>query len=544
MNMDIESRLQYLIRNFRNSRKTILISVLAAALIAILIFIGGSYFFLLTYFEELHQSYYGAILRDVSSFQSSLIGRDTYRDDMRNLARTIQKYRGVNHVWFTDRYGKLIYHTDDAVLGEYRARRLPSEYYESIEQSWEFEAGYPLMYRVVLRNRLTIRVSLPLYISGRENHDFILGLDVRRFLFIPYDIRYMVLFSAAYFLLSFLLLFLPVFFLIRWRFREAESQARMIVGQGASPFGVQPSAPGLPTATSAPAPVQPAPAAVQPVEAAEVPEAPGAPEAPEAPAPERKPQAPPAPKAMSEEIESDKMFITFLKQKRSLFSEQDVETDFLQAHNYALHSKGAEGSYLLYQGVGDRHLLGCFSAASGKPPEIYDVIVEIAETIRSSLKAGVTVGELLKSYNSYSRKQKRSFEISLALIDEANRSVEYSCSGVETAFYLKGGEDSLKELRLENPKLGSLPSKEFGQRLSSADINLSKNDLFSLPAHNAASVKIGDAFLDALVRYELVSQRKLAASEIGSNVVKRFESLELAVKNSLPQTGFIIIKFL
>ena len=321
------------------------------------------------------------------------------------------------------------------------------------------------MYRVVLRNRLTIRVSLPLYISGRENHDFILGLDVRRFLFIPYDIRYMVLFSAAYFLLSFLLLFLPVFFLIRWRFREAESQARMIVGQGASPFGVQPSAPGPPTATSAPAPVQPATAAVQPVEAAEAPEAQ---EAPEAPAPERKPQAPPAPKAMSEEIESDKMFINFLKQKRSLFSEQDVETDFLQAHNYALHSKGAEGSYLLYQGVGDRHLLGCFSAASGKPPEIYDVIVEIAETIRSSLQAGVTVGELLKSYNSYSRKHKRSFEISLALIDEANRSVEYSCSGVETAFYLKGGEDSwLCESRLSSLLTSYVPPQERPSTMSS-----------------------------------------------------------------------------
>ncbi len=536
MNMDIESRLQYLIRNFRNSRKTVLIFVLTAALIAILIFICGSYLFLLKYFEELNQSYYGAILRDVSSFQLSLIGRDTYRDDVRNLARTIQKYRGVNHVWFTDRYGKLIYHTDDAVLGEYRARRLPSEYYESIEQSWEFEGGYPLMHRVILRNRLTMRVSLPLYITGRENRDFILGLDVQRFLFIPYDIRYMVLFSAAYFLLSFLLLFLPVFFLIRLRFHEAESQARMIVGQGVSPAGVGPSAPGPPTEQSAPAPAQPASAAVQQVVAAEAPA--------QAPAPERMPQTPPAPKAMSEEIELDKMFVTFLKQKRSLFSEQDVETDLLQAHNYALHSKGAEGSYLLYQGVSGRHLLGCFSAPSGKPPEIYNVIVEIAETVRSSLKAGVTAGELLKSYNSYSRKEKRSFEVSLVLIDEANRSVEYSCSGAETAFYLKDGEESVKELRLENPKLGSLPSKEFGQQLASADINLSKNDLFSLPAHNAASVKIGDVFLDALVRDELVSQRKLAASEIGSNIVKRFESLELAVKNSLPQTGFITIKFL
>jgi hypothetical protein len=527
MNIDVESRLQYLIRNFRNSRKTTFVYVLAAALIAILIFICGSYLFLLKYFEELNQSYYGAILRDVSSFQLSLIGRDTYREDMRNLAPTIQKYRGVDHVWFTDRYGKLIYHTDDAVQGEYRARRLPSEYYESIEQSWKFEGGYPLMHKVILRNKLTMRVSLPLYISGRENHDFILGLDVQRFLFIPYDIRYMLLFSTAYFLFSFLLLFLPVFFLIRWRFREAESQTRMIVGHGVSPAVIGPSDPGPPTEQPAPAPAQPAPAAVQSAKVAEAPE-----------------QAPPAPKAMSEEIEQDKIYITFLKQKRSLFSEQDVETDFLQAHNYALHSKGAEGSYIIYQGLGGRHLLGCFSAPSGKPPEIFNVIVEIAEMVRSSLKAGVTVDELLKSYNSYSRKEKRSFEISLALIDEANRSVEYSCSGVETAFYLKDGEESVKELRLENPKLGSLPSKEFGQQLASADINLSKNDLFSLPADNAATVKIGDEFLDDLVRDELVSQRKLAASEIGSNIVKRFESLGLAVKNSLPQTGFIIIKFM
>lgn len=534
MNMDIESRLQILIQNIRNSRKTTTISVIAAALAAVLIFMGGSSFFLFTHYEKLHDQYYGAILRDISSFQRLLIGGDTYREDMKDLARTIQNHRGIIHVWFTDRYGKLIYHTDDTVLGEYRARRLPSEYYESIEQSWEFEGTYPVMHRVLLKNRLYLRISQPLYILSRENHDFIIGLDVHRFLFTPYSISHMALFTAAYVILSFLLLFLPVFFLIRWRLREAESQARMVRLQGVS-LAAPPDRAAADLVSEQPgrAPAQPEAAAAQPpVEPLKAPEA------------EPTPQAPPAAKAMSEEIEQDRIFITFLKQKRALFSDQDVETEFLQAHNYTLHSKGAEGSYVLYQALNGKHLLSCFSAPSGKAPEIYDVIVEIAEMIRSSLKAEVTVAKLMKSYNSYSRKEKRSFEVSLLLIDEEKHSVEYSCTGSETVYYLKGDEQKVKELQLENPKLGSLPSKEFGQQLSSADIKLAKNDLFSLPAQNASSVKIGETSLDALLQEELVGQRKLDVAEIGGNILKQFESLDLTIKNSLPQSGYIILKFL
>ena len=40
MNMDIESRMQYLIHTLRDSRKTIVISVIAAALITVMIFLG------------------------------------------------------------------------------------------------------------------------------------------------------------------------------------------------------------------------------------------------------------------------------------------------------------------------------------------------------------------------------------------------------------------------------------------------------------------------------------------------------------------------
>jgi hypothetical protein len=71
-----------------------------------------------------------------------------------------------------------------------------------------------------------------------------------------------------------------------------------------------------------------------------------------------------------------------------------------------------------------------------------------------------------------------------------------------------------------------------------------KNDLFALPAHNAASITIEESTLDALLQQELVNQRKLAASEIGGDILKRYESLDLTVKNVLPQSGYIIVKFL
>ncbi len=529
MNMGIESRIQFLIQNFRDSRKTILIPALAAAIVAILIFIGGSYFFLFNYYEELHQSYYGAILRDVSSFQSQLIGMNTYRDDMRNLAHTIQRYRGVMNVWFTDRYGRLIYHTDSTVLGEYRARRLPTEYYESIEHLWEYEEGYPLMHTVPLSNRLTMRLSLPLYITGREEHDFIIGLDVRRFLFIPHDTRSIIFLSAGYFLLALIILFLPLLFLVRLRLREAESQARMIIGPALplSGGGVPPA--GLTVE-------QPAPAAVEPEWKVQEPPAQQA-------APEPKQEAPSASGIASEEIEQEKKLIAFLKQKRTLFAEQDVDNDFLQAHNYALHSKGAEGSYVLYHGIDGSHLFACFSVPAGKPPDVYEKIVDTAVSMRSSLKVGSKAIELLKAANDFCRKGKMDFEVSVILIDEKNKSTEYSCSGAGKALYLKEGEGKTKELLLENPKLGSLPSNDFVKQLSSADLKLSKNDLFSLPAQNAAMIQIDDANLETLIRDDLVKKRAIAAKSIGNEIVKKFESLDLAAKNNLPESGFVIVKF-
>jgi hypothetical protein len=552
--MDNESRIHILIQNLRSSRKTTSTSVAAAALVIILIFSVACSYFLLSHFEKLHELYYAAVFRDVFSFQRSLIGADTYAEDMKHIAQAIQTHRGVTHVWFTDRYGKLIYHTDDVMLGEYRTRRLPTDFYESIERSWEYEGQFPVMHSVLLKDKLNLRLSQPLYIVSRDNHDFVMGLDVKRFLFMPYRMFHLLLYAAAFVVISFLLLFLPVFFLIRWRLREAESQARMLRLQGISSAaqgaGIQGDAAHRAAAQDLTAEAMPEQSEVEtapptPVHEEEVQEEAQIPTAaPEPPEPAEKAAEAAAPNIMSKEIEQDKLLITFLKQKRALFADHDVETEFLQAHSYSLHSKGWEGSYILYQGLNEKHILVCFTAPAGKTPEIYDRIVEIAEMIRLSLKSDTTASKLMRSYNSYSRKEKTSFNISLLLINESKQSVEYVCSGSQTAYYLKDGEKKAKELKLENPELGSLPTKEFGQQLSLADIKLVKNDLFSLPAHNTASITLGESALNLLLQQELVTQRKLSASEIGGTILKQFESLDLTVKNMLPQSGYIIVKFL
>jgi len=536
MNMTTQSRIYMLIQHIRDARKAILVSALVAPVVGILIFLGGSYFFLFSYYEALHRSYYDAILRDVLSFQTQLIGKATYRDDMREIAGIIRRQRGVMDVWFTDRYGKLIYHTDSTILGEYRGKRLPSVYYESIEHLWEFEAGYPVMHMVAL-NWNMLRVSVPLYITGREEHDFIMGMDVTRFLFIPHDVRYIAIFSAGYFLIALAIMFLPFLIWIRLKFKRAEQQVRMMV-DSLVPLGMRSGAISAGQAGESLKAVE-----TEPV--AQVGSAPSRPAAEVAAAPEPAlPKSSPKPeKPMSEEIEQEQMLIAFLKQKRTMFAEQSLDMDFLQAHCCVLHSKGAEGSYLFYHSTSGTHMYACFSAPAKDAPGVYDTITEIAGTLKKALKSGTKASALLQGCNDYCRKKSMSIDVSLIIINEKERNVEYTCSGTGVAFYLKDGEESVKELRLSNPGLGKLSKDKFTREISSADIKLTKNDLFSLLPLNASEYVLEDESLDALIRSFMVQNRALAASELGGAIVRRFESLYLEKKNLLPETGFVILKF-
>jgi hypothetical protein len=565
MNMGIENRIQMLVQYIKNSRKSILITALIASAVAIFVFLAGSYFFLFDYYEELHRNYYRSIIGDVSSFQEKLISQGSYRDDMQKIAGVLMRRKGVLNVWFTDRFGKLIYHTDQRVLGDYKSRRLPADYYESIEHMWEFENGLPIMHIVPLTDWLNLRVSLPLYISGREDHDFIVGMDVKRFFIIPGSLRIVVLFSAAFIILAVIIVYFPLFFWVRERFGDMETQALVLttpmksqlspVAGEVSPEPLEDEiiAPEQETAepVETPQPVSAQPAPAQPSAEKSVEEPQKTEEKPtpvvakvvekEKPAAQKKAKAE---KFMSKEIEEDRKLIQFLKEKRTLFAKSTVELGFVQAHSYVFNSKGAEGSYFLYQKGNKNHLYACFNLPSAKPVEAFTLIPEIGHTLQSGLKESMEINDLFGLYNDYFNKGNVTIDLALVLIDEVKGSVAYSACGKGYALYLKNGEEAVKELRLENPLLGGSSWDTLRGSFSSADIKFNQNDILTMLPQDAASIKIGKDTLDRQIRVDLVQYRNLSAQTLGMEIVNRFDSLDLKEKNTVPQTGFVMIKFL
>jgi hypothetical protein len=529
MNMNVQSRIFMLIGQIRDARRSILVSALIAAVVGIFIFLCGSYLLLFSYYEELHRIYYRALLQDIGSFQNRLIGRATYRNDMREIAGVLRRHRGVQHVWFTDRYGKLIYHTDSAVLGEYRGKRMPSEYYESIEHVWDFEEGYPVMHTVTV-NWMTLRVSLPLYVAGHEEHDFVMGMDVRRFLLIPRDPRLFALFSGVYFFVALAILFLPTLLWLRVKLKRAEENARMMAGS----IDMAVKQPVPETSRSRERGAASAGADMEDLA--------GQPPAPES-APAVQIEEPKPVRQPSDEILQEQRLIAFLKEKRSLFTDKSLSLGFVQAHGYVLHSKGVEGSYLFYHTAGGSHLYACYSAPKIDPPGVYETVTDTAATLRRALKRGVAARDLLQACNDLCRKKSLSFDLSVLLISEEEGSVEYCVSGTGTALYLKSGEQALKELKLENPGLGTRTKDKFLREISSAEIKLSKDELFCLVPHDAQAFMFDDRSLDSLLRELLVRERGRTPSEIAESVVRRFDSLDLEKKNLLPEMGFVIVKF-
>jgi hypothetical protein len=109
---------------------------------------------------------------------------------------------------------------------------------------------------------------------------------------------------------------------------------------------------------------------------------------------------------------------------------------------------------------------------------------------------------------------------------------------------LKKEEEVVKELKLENPTLGTLAKDKFLKEIASADIKFSKDDLFCLVPFNAQDFTIGDRSLDSLLHEVMVQGRGDPPSKIAEGVVKGFDALDLEQKNILPETGFAILKFL
>jgi len=590
MSIDIKDRIGFLLHSLKSSRKKITALLLIAAFVAVLLFLSGSFYFLFRYYESINSTYYESIMRGVYSFQDEIIHQDSYRDDVTRITQTLLENRGVEKAWVSDRYGRLIFHTDSSVLEEYRSKRLPSEYYANIELVWQFQNGYPRIKVVPLKGWLTQRISFPLYPFGREAADFIIGMDVTRFVNLPDRLQLLIPFSVAYIVAAILLLFFPSFFLIRMKLQTIESQAGFFMSRTLPPQEVSEMA-GVTVESAVPEAAFEQPQETQTIRPTEKPAETSTPAASETtveqkPAEETKleskpevkeeakkeaketvvksafkgdavksaveiKEAKPAAKKKSIQPETektmaagDKMRETFLKLKAIHFKKHAAELSFVQANSYIFHSEGVEGAYLFYHQAGKSHFYLTYSVPEGDPETLYEQIPGLRAGFRGSIEEGAQLKDLLVRYNDLCRARKLSVDLSLVHINENTKNVEYSSCGSATACYLKQGEEEVKTLVFDYPRLGELAKKEFSDKVRTADIRFGRDDIFVVLPPNAEDIKLEEEQFDSLIKETILRDRSLSAQIIGMEVVNRIESLSEEQKKTLPETGFIVLKFL
>jgi len=402
MSIDIKDRIGFLLHSLKSSRKKITALLLIAAFVAVLLFLSGSFYFLFRYYESINSTYYESIMRGVYSFQDEIIHQDSYRDDVTRITQTLLENRGVEKAWVSDRYGRLIFHTDSSVLEEYRSKRLPSEYYANIELVWQFQNGYPRIKVVPLKGWLTQRISFPLYPFGREAADFIIGMDVTRFVNLPDRLQLLIPFSVAYIVAAILLLFFPSFFLIRMKLQTIESQAGFFMSRTLPPQEVSEMA-GVTVESAVPEAAFEQPQETQTIRPTEKPAETSTPAASETtveqkPAeetkleskPEVKEEAKNQPETEKTMAAGDKMRETFLKLKAIHFKKHAAELSFVQANSYIFHSEGVEGAYLFYHQAGKSHFYLTYSVPEGDPETLYEQIPGLRAGFRGTVGRSFT----------------------------------------------------------------------------------------------------------------------------------------------------------
>jgi len=567
--MDIQSRLDTLIHYIRRSRRRISASAFFIALIALILFISGSYYFLFFYYEKITQQYYESLMRNVSIFQQSIIRKESYWEDLKNICTSLKTNKGLIDVWCTDRFGKLIYHTDENVYNEYKSKRLSSDYYESINHIWEFQDGYPVVNRQQPHSLIVYRLSIPIYAFGEELHDFVLGMDVKRFILLPEKTSRILIFIIGYVVVSIVLLYVPLFLWFRSRFTKMISQTRLVIGTiQIDAKKTAPSEAVHEPEERAPVPVETdhadveAPAErraiiqeeeveewvekeIQPARETKEPSE-------EAPVEEEEKVYEPAIAAIKEGETAEEMIeerlrtnplILLMDKKGDLFRKQDVDLSFIQVSSFVYHSKSSNGSYLSYYQNNSNHLYTIFSYPDVNPKFAADQLTSITEHFRSWEDTEPSIKNILKTVNTYCLENNLHIDASCVLIKEDDKKVDYSSCGKGQAIYVKKEEDIVKDLNLDLVALGILTDEQFEEAFSYAEIDFVGGDVFILLPQNAPEIMVEEESLLYLIKHIVLEKRQLSAREISDEInikINEFRKRE----RKIPETGFAVFKFL
>jgi len=596
--MEIQKRIDALLDGLRDARRALAGAAFIGAVTALGVFALGSYYALFHSFEKIVESYYSGILRSVSSIQQTSIRRESYRADLQRMTLSLKDRPGVIEAWCTDRHGKLVFHTDAALLDEYASKRLPSDYYESITHAWSFQGRYPEVRSVRLSDRFHRRLSIPVYAFGNEDYDFVIGIDVKRFVFLPDRPASLIVTAAGAALGAFLFLFLPVLLVVRGRLGGAMTQTRFILGT--IQLEVQKEMQGFKAgASTSPAESEAGEAgsdergehaAPGHVEAMREPaqrslsERLGAEEEGQAEEEEEEQESRASEgetrttgasasgvhassagekkekkkrkrgtqervgveAGTSESAIDDKMkmipLLMLMETKQAMYKKLEAELPFIQASAAGFHSRGSAGCYLHTFHRGARRFFTIFGFPDLQPEEATAQLSGIARFLEGEMEGRTDPVEVMKSFNTYCRDNKLKTDASMISLDEGEKRVDYCSAGSVQALYLKNGEQDFKTFKLEIPALGTLSKAEFNEKASYAEISFLVNDLFLLTPGNAGNVFAGEESFEAMVKRITISGRMTSPHDIVAEIQALFDPVRRKEK-SIPETGLAVFKF-
>jgi hypothetical protein len=553
MGIDARKQSEFIIRYIKDAKRKVMVGAIIASIVSVLLFVLGSYYLLFRFYKNMTDDYYTSLLHSISSFQEELIERQTYRDDLKRIASEVVKRKGVNHVWFTDRFGRLIYSTDADLISQYSNERLPSQYFESVHHLWQFENGNPVPKVVPIERLLSQRFSIPIYANGREEYDFVMGIDVRRFIYLPQEMSKLLYISIGYILFFASLLFFPLFVWVKNRFSSITTQVSVMFGS--LQFGAEKARVG---AEPAPQPKPQDSYAMKTTSPETTPR--------KAPSPElvkSEPQTPEAPLDTSfqvtekeaeepqgkQEVQgagareeakekqgeiSDSQLALFARKKKEIFISEDIQLQFIHASSYVHHSNGIDGTYIYTHRGGEKVYFISFEIPYANAGDAIENIDGLISYFTDAIKAAGHIKDFTESLNGFCRERALGLTLSAIAVDIGEKSVRYGTFGTGRALYVKKGSNEVKELAVDMPRLGLISDEVFNKRSSYADIRFSKDDLFLMLPQNIDVINIGEE----MIKTDLLTGREQSASEICSSIGRRFQQ-----QPDIQQTGFVIVKF-
>jgi|GEM_PF-1796783 len=576
MNREIQNRFHLLMQVIRDTGRRLAALCLISAVAVVFVFIGGSCWFLFHNYERMNRTYYAAMFRDVFLFQQDIIRKDGYKNDVHDAAVAVSRQRGVVNVWFTDRDGRLLYHTDRNFYSEYGARRLPAEFYESIRTVWRFSEGFPAVNTTPIDIK-TLRMSMPLYPFGNDEADFIMGMDARRFIFVPENLSYAILIGAGFIVVSVIILFFPLFMILRNKMKQLTTQVRTAAGAvlaapeaGPGEEVVRPEGVAEPTGEEVVRPegvAEPAGEEVVRPEGVAEPEEPreepmaavtGKPTGEEAePAGE---EAEPAGEEIAKPEETGGKEVAagtetrpvigreeFMKIREEVFGKRTIELPFVQASNYVLDSREVGGDYIFHaksgEGKADVHFYIGYSTPASGESAVPTMTLMIGEELKKLAEDGAPLRTLFNGCNRLCIENKISLDLSVIRFEGDTKKVEYAAGGNGKGLYLKSGNGEVKELLLESPRPGTTEEGGFSESISVAELRFNSEDIFVLIPAKTAGAAPGGTSLEEILRSEILKSRDLSAQTIGMEVVGRFEEA-VAGGEALPRAGFVVVKYL